>query len=313
MERRTGKIISDPVGAFLLALLSQIIWGSAFVLIKLAYKEFSTTTVGDTIMFVAVRMLIAGLILLLVTIASEKRLVLPDKLEVGSVFIIGTVQIGLVYALQFPSMIYTSSVHCSILNGSQIITATLFAHLFFKDDHITFKKGLGCLIAFAGVVFCFLYGGDIGSISFRGEGMFFLSCTSFALSSSLVRKLIKKTNPVVCSYSSLLIGGAELLVLGLASGGRLGNGGSRGWSLLIALSLISSVCFLLWNSLLKSNPVGRISVCQCINPITGAILSSLLLGEKVLQTRYVVALGLIAVGIVVVNGSFGSKEKCARL
>lgn len=121
-------------------------------------------------MFVAVRMLIAGLILLLVTIASEKRLALPDKSGVGSVFIIGTVQIGLVYALQFPSMIYTSSVHCSILNGSQIITATLFAHLFFKDDHITFKKGLGCLIAFAGVVFCFLYGGDLGSISFRGEG-----------------------------------------------------------------------------------------------------------------------------------------------
>lgn len=308
MREKKGSLMTNPVGSFALALLSQMIWGSAFVLIKLAYVDFSIETVGDTFLFVGIRMLTAGVILFLISLLTEKRLPFPDRSELGSVFLIGSLQIGAVYALQFPAMIHTTSVHCSILNGSQIITTTLFAHLFFKNDHISFKKALGCLLAFCGVLFCFLYGGEIGQISLRGEGLFFLSCTTFALCSSLIKKYIRKTSPVVCSCYNLLIGGLELLALGIICGGRLGNSGPRGYVLFVSLALISSVCFMLWNSLVQKNPIGRISVTQCINPITGAILASVLLGENVLQVRYVVALALIATGIVVINVDFKKRR-----
>lgn len=303
MERKVGNLLSHPVGSVVLALLSQMIWGSAFALIKLAYSDFSITTVGDTFLFVGLRMFVAGLILFVIAVVSGHKVPSPDKSEIGTVFAIGTLQIGVVYALQFSGMINTSSVHCSILNGSQIITTTLFAHLFFKDDHINLKKGVGCIIAFVGVLFCFLYGGQLGSFSLKGEGVFFLSCTTFALCSSLVRKFIRKTNPIVYTCYSILLGGIELLILGFVCGGKLGAGGLRGWAILAVLALISSMCFLVWNALVKSNPINRISVCQCVNPITGAVLSSILLGENVLQTRYVVAIVLIVLGIVVINTS----------
>ena len=93
-------------------------------------------------------------------------------------------------------------------------------------------------------------------------------------------------------------------MLALLLGGRLGNGGVFGWACLAFLAMASSVCLMLWTSLVSSYGVGRIAVFQCVNPLSGAIAAALLLGENVFQPRYIISLILVVLGIVIVNTDF---------
>ena len=80
-----------------------------------------------------------------------------------------------------------------------------------------------------------------------------------------------------------------------------------GYALLLFLAMVSSLCLLLWTSLININSVGKISVFQCINPITGAIAASLLLGENVFQAKYILSVLLVSLGILVI--SYDPKRK----
>lgn len=295
------KMIKMPVAAALIAIACQTLWGIVFPVIKRCYKLFSINSLGETYMFASIRFIIAGLILLSLATLRDKKLPKVSLQTFLNLLILGSIQTGLTYLLQYTAMLKASSINCSILNGSFVISSTVFSHIFFTDDKMTSRKLLGSIIAFLGVAFCFLYGGKLGKFSFDGEGLMFLSVTSFALGSVLSRTLAKGTDPVIASGYNLLIGGIEIFIAALLKNGKLANGGLEGFALYLLLALISSCCFLVWTALLRENPAGKIAIYQCANPISGAIAASLLLGEDVFQTKYIVAIVLVAIGIVVVN------------
>lgn len=295
------KMIKKPVAAALIAIGCQALWGTVFPIIKRCYRLFSINTIGETYFFAGIRFIVAGLILLSIATLRDKKFPKVNIQTFFSLLILGSIQTGLTYLLQFAAMLKASSINCSILNGTFVITSNVFAHILFKDDKMTSRKMLGSVMAFLGVAFCFLYGGKLGKFSLDGEGLMFLSVTSFALGSVLSRILVKGTDPVVASGYNLLIGGVEIFIAALMNNGRLSNGGLEGFALFFLLALISSVCLLVWTALLKENPAGRITIYQCVNPISGAIAASLLLGEDVFQVKYIVAIVLVSTGIVVVN------------
>lgn len=295
------KIIKTPVAAALIAIACQTLWGIVFPIIKRCYKLFSINTIGETYFFAGVRFIVAGLILLSIATMRDKKLPKVSLQTFLNLLILGSIQTGLTYLLQFSAMLKASSINCSIINGTFVISSNVIAHFLYTDDRMTSRKMLGSVIAFLGVAFCFLYGGKMSGFSWDGEGLMFLSVTSFALGSVLSRTLAKGTDPVVASGYNLLIGGVEIFIAAIIYHGRLSNGGLEGFALFFLLALISSCCFLVWTALLKENPAGKIAIYQCANPIAGAIAASLLLGEDVFQTKYIVAIVLVAIGIVVVN------------
>ena len=136
----------------------------------------------------------------------------------------------------------------------------------------------------------------------------FLSVTSFAFGSVLSRILVKNTDPIIASGYNLLFGGLEILILAVVLRGQLSNGGAVGFALYLLLALISSLCYMVWTAILKVNPAGKVTVYQCANPISGAIAASLLLGETVFQLKYIVAIILVSIGIVVINSHPGTKR-----
>lgn len=295
------KIIKMPVAAALTAIACQTLWGIVFPVIKRCYKLFSINTIGKTYLFAGIRFIVAGLILLSIATLRDKKFPKVNIQTFFSLLILGSIQTGLTYLLQFAAMLKASSINCSIINGTFVISSNILAHFLFKDDRMTSRKMLGSVIAFSGVAFCFLYGGKMSGFSFDGEGLMFLSVTCFALGSVLSRVLTKGTDPVIASGYNLLVGGIEIFIVALLKNGKLANGGLEGFSLLLLLALISSVCFLVWTALLRENPAGKITIYQCANPIAGAIAASLLLGEDVFQVKYIVAIVLVSIGIVVVN------------
>ena len=285
----------------LLASLCQALWGVVFPVIKKSYELFSISGVGSTLLFASIRFMIAGVILLLLDTFMEKRFPVLDKKGYASVFMLGTIQTGLAYAFQYIAMISASSINCSILNGTGVIFSTIIAHFISKDDKMNGRKALGGVLGFIGVLVCFLWGGKLEGFSLKGEGLMLLSILTFVTGTNLSRIVTTGIKSVVVSGYNLLIGGAELFILSLFLGGRIGNGGLYGIMCLVFLSLTSCVCLYLWTALSSANSVSKVAVFQCINPITGAIAASLLLGENVFQPKYIVSVLLVTISIIIIT------------
>lgn len=285
----------------LLASLCQALWGVVFPVIKKSYELFSISGVGSTLLFASIRFMIAGVILLLLDTFMERRFPVLDKKGYASVFMLGTIQTGLAYAFQYIAMISASSINCSILNGTGVIFSTIIAHFISKDDKMNGRKALGGVLGFIGVLVCFLWGGKLEGFSLKGEGLMLLSILTFVTGTNLSRIVTTGIKSVVVSGYNLLVGGAELFILSLFLGGRIGNGGLYGIMCLVFLSLTSCVCLYLWTALSSANSVSKVAVFQCINPITGAIAASLLLGENVFQPKYIVSVLLVVISIIIIT------------
>ena len=285
----------------LLASLCQALWGVVFPVIKKSYELFSISGVGSTLLFASIRFMIAGVILLLLDTFMEKRFPVLDKKGYASVFMLGTIQTGLAYAFQYIAMISASSINCSILNGTGVIFSTIIAHFISKDDKMNGRKALGGVLGFIGVLVCFLWGGKLEGFSLKGEGLMLLSILTFVTGTNLSRIVTTGIKSVGVSGYNLLVGGAELFILSLFLGGSIGNGGLYGIMCLVFLSLTSCVCLYRWTALSSANSVSKVAVFQCINPITGAIAASLLLGENVFQPKYIVSVLLVVISIIIIT------------
>ena len=298
---KNDNILKKTWVMVLLASLCQALWGVVFPVIKKSYELFSISGVGSTLLFASIRFMIAGVILLLLDTFMEKRFPVLDKKGYASVFMLGTIQTGLAYAFQYIAMISASSINCSILNGTGVIFSTIIAHFISKDDKMNGRKVLGGVLGFIGVLVCFLWGGKLEGFSLKGEGLMLLSILTFVTGTNLSRIVTTGIKSVVVSGYNLLVGGAELFILSLFLGGRIGNGGLYGIMCLVFLSLTSCVCLYLWTALSSANSVSKVAVFQCINPITGAIAASLLLGENVFQPKYIVSVLLVVISIIIIT------------
>ena len=91
-----------------------------------------------------------------------------------------------------------------------------------------------------------------------------------------------------------------LILPGLALGGTLPCINTLGIVCLVLLIAISALGFTLYNKLLSMNPVGKVAIYNSMIPVVGAVTSCLCLGET-FHLKYVLAGGLAAVGIYIIN------------
>ena len=84
--------------------------------------------------------------------------------------------------------------------------------------------------------------------------------------------------------------------------GRLSGFSPASTILLLYMAFISAAAYTLWSILLRHNPVSRIAVFGFMNPVLGAILSALLLGEQnqAFSAYGLLSLVLVTAGIVIV-------------
>lgn len=90
----------------------------------------------------------------------------------------------------------------------------------------------------------------------------------------MIKKYSKDENPVVLSGYQFFLGGIILVVVGIATGGKISGFTLASIALLIYMAMISAVAYTLWGILLKYNPVGKVAVFGFTNPIFGVILSA---------------------------------------
>lgn len=312
MEQKE-QFMQKTIVIWLGAMICCALWGSAFPCIKIGYQMFAITSkdVASQILFAGCRFTLAGILTILIGSGLGRSLLLPGRRSLGKIFKLSMLQTVLQYLFFYVGLANTTGVKASIIEGVNVFLAILVASLLFRQENLTWKKIVGCMIGFAGVVLVNLNGNGI-ELSFRlnGEGFILLSTIAYAFSSVYLKKYSKEENPVVLSGWQFTVGGIIMMICGLAAGGRLTKWSFSGMAMLIYMALISAVAYSLWGILLKYNPVSKVAVFGFMNPVFGVILSAILLKESdSLGAMCLLSLVLVCIGIYIVNMRNDSEQK----
>ncbi len=293
-----------PATVLVLASVCCLLWGSAYPAIKQGYALFGIGPgeTGTQIVFAGWRFTLAGLLLLAVTGVRRQPVLLPLRLHVGPLLLLGVTQTTLHYLFFYIGLAHTTGVKGSIMVGSTTFFSVLLAHVLYANDRLTVRRIGGCILGFAGVIGVNLTSGGLDlTLSFRGEGFVVISAFFLSASSIYGKRLSQRMDVIAMTGHQLTLGGLLLLVIGHAAGGRLQGFSPASGLLLGYLVVLSSVAFVLWSLLLKHNRVGVVAVYSFLIPVFGALLSALFLREPILELRYLAALTLVSAGIWLVN------------
>lgn len=293
------KYLSKKWIAMGLAFLCTVLWGSAYPVIKLAYRQLSIDAVGDRLMFAGVRFALAGVMVFVLAFIIRRRFPAVDPKKWGWVLLYGAVQTGLMYLFNYIGVANTSATKTSILTALSAFLSVLFAPLFFKDEKLSVYKIIGIVLGIAGIAVVNLSSID-ASFSFFGEG-FVMIATVLNTAGGFIGKKISRGKVFETTAYQLMFGGALLIVFALIAGGSMVI---RIESLLFVgyLAFVSAAAFSLWTALLVYNEAGRILIFNLMIPVTGAFWSYLILGEReIFDPMYLLSVVLIAAGIILVN------------
>lgn len=289
-----------------MALLCCVLWGSATPCIKKGYEIFGIagSEYMSTILFAGIRFILAGILTVLIGSFIAKKPLLPSKGTIKYVLALSLVQTVIQYVFFYIGHAYASGVTAAIVNGSNVFIAILVATFVFRTEKMTVKKAIGCVLGFAGVIVVSMAKGDMG-FTVMGAGFILMAALAYAFSSVMIKMYSKYENPVTLSGWQFFIGGIIMTAFALPLGGKfeIAQGGAfTAGALLFYMACISAVAYSIWGLLMKYNDVSKVSIFGPFNPISGVILSAIILGEwQSIGIEVVVALVLVALGILVVN------------
>lgn len=309
-QKQSKPFLATTPGVVLACLAACFLWGSAFPCVKIGYELFgiAASDVPSILAFAGTRFLVAGLMVVAGMSVARRRAFVPERRDLPAIGVLSLFQTVLQYVLFYVGLANCAGVTSSILEASNSFLCVLLAALVFHSERLTGRKVLGCVIGFAGVVLVNV-AGESGGFSFTlaGEGMVLASTLAAATSSNLAKRFSATHDPVLLSGWQFAVGGAAMLVVGLALGGHVAPADAAhplpALGLLAYLGFISAAAYSLWSLALAANPVSRVAVFGFMNPVFGVILSAVLLGETSVVSPMVavVALVLVSLGIVVVN------------
>lgn len=305
------KFFQNPFVVALGALLCCALWGSATPFIKTGYQLILKTPSPDvpsTLLFAGCRFALAGFITILIYSLARRKVLLPKKENWGRVSVLGVFQTILQYTFFYIGLANTSGVKGTVLSASNAFFCLLVASLIFKQEKLTFKKILACVLGFSGILLVNLNGLDF-NMNLLGDGFVLLSAVSAALASVLIKRYGKYEDTVVLSGYQFFLGGLVLMAIGALSGGTVALDSSVGILVLVYLAFLSAIAFTLWGVLLTYNPVSKVTIYHFMVPVFGVILSMLMLAEqsRVSVLNLLLTLILVCAGIILLN--FKKEEK----
>lgn len=301
MANRVEPIVAAPpapapvkFGAIDLALVMMtVIWGMNAVIVKLTYTQI------PPMVFMAVRFMIAGSLLLLILRLSEGglRVARGDWLKFAAAGMVGT---GLYQPLFLTGLSMTSaSVTALIIATSPIFVALINRVL--GREVLSARGWLGIALTFAGIFLIVEASGGVSltSQSFVGDLLILAGSFLWALYAVLAAPLMARYSPLRVTALTTAIGAAPLIVIGLPA--TLALDWSQvnlwGWSGLIYSAVFAIVVgYIIWNNGVKRIGGTRTALYNNLIPVIGVITATLLLGERLTPLK-IAGAAIIFVGL----------------
>ena len=308
---RLDAFFGNPAAAVGMAVVCNVLWGSAFPFIKMGYRLFAidATDTASIMCFAGVRFMLSALLVYAGGAALRHGpLPMPKGKNLLSCCGLGLWQTAAQYTFYYSAVALLTGAMGGILNSTQSFLGVIFAHFLYGNaDRMTPAKLLGCVLGFAGVLIGTL--GNHGGGSSWGIFCMLLATVIFTLSGPWNKAVTKKADSFAVCFINLFVGGAALFVLGTALGGHLGSVNPLGILVLLYLAFICGAGYVLWALLMKNNPVSRIAIFGFVNLVVNVLLSAVLNGEPLFRWQYLAALVFVCVGIWLVNKAPAQKEK----
>ncbi len=188
-------------------LVTVILWGTSFTVIKSAYHEFSPLA------FAGVRFIIAslGLLLILVARGQTPAIARRDLLRAAAVgvFHVGLYQVFFSVGLKYT----TASNSVLIINTAPVMTALLV--WLTRSEAITRRQVVGMLLAAAGVVLLVQASGDLSTGHLKGDFITLLASWSYAVTPVLVLPLYRRYSTLTVMTVAMIFGTLLILIVGI--------------------------------------------------------------------------------------------------
>jgi len=279
----------------ILVLLS-IIWGSAFMLVKVALEDVPPLTL------VAGRLTGAAVFLLAALVLTGRSLP-SDRSSWRAFVVLGVVNNAWPFTMLTWGQQHIDSSLAAILVASMPLSTVLLAHWWIKE-RLTVDRSVGVLVGFGGVFL--LIGGDLSSLlesSTLGQLAVIGGVLGYSFGTVFARNYLQDADPVVTAAGQMLVGTSIMAPIALAADTpfdlAVSVKAALAWATLGVLS--SAVAYLLFFWLIRRITATQASMVSYLIPITGVLLGALVLDER-LSANSFAGLGVIIIGVWIVNG-----------
>ncbi|WP_042439864.1 DMT family transporter [Clostridium amazonitimonense] len=306
------RLFTEHPYKIILSLISCVLWGSAFPVLKISYEELKIgqNDMNSRLALAGMRFFLASLLIFIFIVLVMKTSIKVGKKDLLNLLLLGSIQTALYYFLFYNGIANTTGMKGSIIGALETFIMIILAHFLYNNDKIDSTKIIGLIAGFAGVIFA-NWGKSFGlEISFKGEGLLIISSFIGAATSIYIKNYSQRLHPFLITAWQMFLGSLVMLALSLpkiTKGSMVFN--TKSSLLLIYSALLSAVAFSIWYTLLKYNKAGEISIYRFFIPVSGALLSALFLPEENFTLPIFIALVLVALGVVFVNKRSNKKGK----
>ena len=280
---------------FWLALLTMLLWGSLFPVVKLGFSAYEVESTADILLFAGIRFFICGGAICIFSLLRNKSSYRPVKRSILPILLSGVFAIILHYSFTYLGLELTDSSKTALIKQVGALFYICFSFLFIKEDKPTAKKIFAAAVGFLGIIVLNL---DTGGFSFS-VGDILILCASFCtvFSNVISKKVFSKVEPVTSTGVSQLFGGAVLLAVGLLMGGRIQFHLDTSLLIMAYICVASTVSYCIWFGVVKSAELSKLFIIKFAEPIFACIFGALILGENIFKIQYLLAFLLISASI----------------
>ena len=271
-----------------LAALASVIWGFAFVVIKLGLASFSAPQLT------ALRFVVAALPVLFV---PRPRIAWTDLALIGLTLFTGQfLLLFFAFAAGLPAGL------ASVTQQTQAFFTVILAAVFLRDRP-GLRQSIGMAVAFAGLLLIGLTtGSDLTPVAL---GLAIGGAFSWAVGNVLVKRLPDIPVFSLVSWASLVPPLPALLVSALWGRGTslpaalLGASWTGLGAVLYLGAVATTLAYVIWGRLLQRYPAASVTPFALLAPVTGVLASALIFGEAFGPVRYA-GMALILAGLAVI-------------
>lgn len=276
--------------AYLFLILTTSIWGSLYVVTRIALE----TVPPITLLFF--RYVVASCALYVLVHKGEKRVRIQPEHR-GTIFFIGAVAYFLSVGAQILGTKYAGPSVAALINAMNPIFITLFAIMLLKEK-LTFSKVFALLTTLAGAYI--ILGGAKAAGTIIGGLFSLFSVVLWSISAIFVRRVTQHYNAITVTAYAVFV--ATLCAFPAASIELFLAHPSNIFSLtnLLCVLYLGVICTglasILWNKSLSLVEASTCSLFYPIQPLVSVLLGIVVLGEQ-MSLRFILGAFLIIGGI----------------
>lgn len=275
-----------------LALLTMLLWGSLFPVVKLGFSAYAVESTADILLFAGIRFVICGGVICIFSAIRDKASYRPVKHSAIPILLSGMFGIVLHYGFTYLGLELTESSKTALIKQVGALFYVCFSFLFIREDKPTVKKIVASVVGFLGIIILNI---SADGLSFSVGDLFILGasfCTVF--SNVISKKIFEKVSTITATGISQLFGGIVLLVTGKLMGGEVQFALNTSLLIMAYICLASIASYCIWFGILKNGELSKLFIIRFAEPVFACIFGALILGENIWRIQYLIAFLLIS-------------------